>query len=239
MLDAREFANLVVPLLAHNINYTFVWEVTHVAYTSFKDISGVVRRQAPQKGLVYNLFDFTEHDGSPAYFSSRMASAKDFLSEVVAAGKGNRYKLIPQYEIKNLDTLNTLSLEDRFATPYQEGWVVRSHDAPFKPGRRHWDYQKIVREPTSDLRIIRYEEGAGKNAGGVGRLIAEYNGKEIGVGPGKMSYAQRQEEWKKYKDGVHSSPRIAQIKYKKDDSYSALRQATFQCWRPDKTEPDA
>jgi hypothetical protein len=67
----------------------------------------------------------------------------------------------------------------------------------------------------------------------VGRIIADFHGTEIGVGPGKLSHAERRKLWvnREHNHGV------ATIKYKRDDSYTALRQPTFQHWRPEKTEP--
>ena len=84
----------------------------------------------------------------------------------------------------------------------------------------------------------------------VGRLIVSYKGLTIGVGPGRLTHGERTSLWtcreaylRTEQDGHRWKEllpgRIAQIKYKADDSYDALRQPTFQHWRPEKDEPDA
>ena len=221
------------------VNYSFVWEVTHVDFTGFKDISGVVRRQSPQKGLVFNLFDYDAHvsidtalvglfDASGVGFETRLQCAHGFRYP-------NNFTIIPQLRYAYADDLQDM-LDNTDIGENQEGWVIRSHNAAFKPGKRHWDYQKVVKEPMIDLLVVGFEEGKGKNAGAVGRILVEYHGEIIGVGPGKLSYAERGTLWR---DKVAHLGMIAQIKYKPDQGYKALRQPTFQTWRPDKTEPDA
>ena len=78
--------------------------------------------------------------------------------------------------------------------------------------------------------------------GMVGSLIAMYKGKPVGVGPGKLSHEERRDLWKEYMAVVSryiiTPPRIAQVKVKRDPSYSGLRQPTFQHWRDDQTEPN-
>ena len=65
-----------------------------------------------------------------------------------------------------------------------------------------------------------------------------YKGTEIGIGPGRLTHAERIELWVHSQTGMFNK-RMAQIKYKADDSYDALRQPTFQFWRDEKDEPDA
>ena len=215
------------------IMYNFVWEVTHKHLRSFKDISGVVRRTYPQIDLVFNLFDYdaskiADNGVSGIGWEIRHSCARIFHYP-------HDFQIIQQIRYTDEDSLMDM-LANTPMPPEQEGWAIRSHDAPFKPGTRHWDYQVIVQEPTIDLRIIRFEEGKGKNAGGVGKMIALYMGKEIGIGPGRLSYKEREELWGTV--GFFDTVRIAKIKYKPDPSYAALRQPTFQAWHT-KTEPDA
>lgn len=215
---------------SEGIEYHFVFEVTHETLMGFKDISGVVRRKSHQNGLVFNLFD---HDCFPvgqknsgSGFGTRMSYC---LNEFVMPPS---FRTIHQVMYPDADTLQD-ALDNTPIAQDQEGWIVRADSAVFKPGTRHWDYQKVVKEPTIDLWIIRAEEGVGKFAGGVGRFIAMYKGQEIGIGPGKQTTAERNAAL------VASYPRMACIKYKPDDGYAALRQPTFQHWRDDKETPDA
>lgn len=238
----RAGVNLEAPM-------TFVAEVTHATLMDFKDVSGVVRKQEPQENLVLNFFDFTFQNDRGAAFSQRSKQ----LAQIVAAARGNAD--VPQEiryvtQVRCEDELDLAAyLETAPSGPDIEGYIARSCNAAFKPNARHWDYQKIVNDPTVDLRITGFEEAtseAGEPLGMVGRVLADYHGEIIGVGPGKLTHAERKELWEEWthwqgaiKSGYKDTQwrRIATVKYKRDDSYTALRQPTFQHWRDDKTEP--
>ena len=217
--------------MKREVEYVFVFETMHEKFTGFKDISGVVRRKEPQKGLQYWLWDFSRSDQPNAIFADRIVEGQTLVGDTYLI----RFNSIRQHSVDTEDGLQSL-IAARLPME-QEGWIIRSHDAVFKPGARHWDYQKVVKEPTIDLKIIAFEEGQGKNSGAVGRLIAEYKGQRIGIGPGKLSYTERRDMWRGY--GNSPVARIATIKYKPDEGYTALRQPTFQYWREDKELADA
>ena len=236
--DALRFVQMNMHMMKPGFTYNFVAEVTHKTLKGFKDVSGVVRRQSSQPDLVFNLFDFD------AAQNSEGISGKEFYKRIMVLNHWHypeNFEVIDQIKYDDVDTLRD-AVENTGMADDQEGWVLRSGNAPFKPGTRHWDYQKIVKEPTIDLWIVDVEEGKGKFAGGVGRMIAMYKGERIGVGPGKQTAAERKALLKtfRYSKAYNGEPRrMACIKYKPDEGYDALRQPTFQCWRDDKTEPDA
>ncbi|MCP4647185.1 MAG: hypothetical protein GY852_05520, partial [bacterium] len=96
------------------------------------------------------------------------------------------------------------------------------------------------RQDTLDLMVVGFEEAIDKHGfpkGMVGRIQIMYKGKQIGAGPGKLSHVERTKYWDIYKKGLFL-PQLAEIAYKPDPSYDALREARFQCWRSDKTQPD-
>ena len=226
---------------------TFVFEVTHKTLRDFKDVSGVVRRQEPQEDLYLNMFDVHHHAVPDAEFGDRMQQMVNLMQHVQHPWFG----AVPQYRCETPEYASAVEkgLLDRF--PKCEGLIWRDADAKWAPNKRRWDYQKLLNEPTMDLRIVGFEEavcgktGAGK--GMVGRLNAEYKGKTIGIGPGKLTHKERtslfEDTVRNEATDVHAGvyyfpePLIAKIKYKRDDSYEALRQPTFQYWRPEKTEP--
>ena len=218
---------------------TFVGEVIQRGnwFAPFKDTSGIVRRQYDQSDLLeIKLFDAWYEDGERRVISFR--ERVDLITKVA------HFKLHPWVTSADFHILHTQDQLDSWWTSYErafpksEGIVIRNSQDEWNPGKRSWGYQKGVREPTIDLRIVQFEEGAGKNANAVGRIWADYKGTTIGVGPGKLSYDERRELWTKHRDSFLGGP-IATIKYKSDPSYAALRQPTFQHWRTDKTEPDA
>lgn len=231
--DMADFVEANDHLFLRNKLYTFVFETMHETFTGFKDISGVVRRQTPQDGLMYRQFDFAVQDvdcPSPLTFQERLQVTARFQYP-------EKFSVVQQLLYTDKESLQD-ALDNTPIADDQEGWIIRSADAMWKPGSRHWDYQKVVKEPTIDLWIVGAEEGKGKFAGGVGKMIALYKGGTIGVGPGKQTTAERKKTLEMFDCGV-SVKRMAKIKYKPDEGYEALRQPTFQCWRFDKTVADA
>lgn len=219
------------------MNVVIVAEITHDTLTDFKDISGIVRKNVPQENLIFNVFDYCEslreHEDIAERWANLSRASHHFPPWM---GVIKQVRCDDMHQLKACVD-NTLALN-----PKWEGLVARSHDATFKPNSRHWDYQKIVIDPTIDLRIIDVEEAVDKHGepkGMVGRLVAEYKGKRIGIGPGKLTHKERKSLWvfrARFKNQWLYPPAIATIKYKRDQSYAALRQPTFQHWRPEKTE---
>lgn len=232
---------------------TFVGEVYQRGNmdADFKETSGIVRRQYDQSDqLAIALFDTDtgivgEHSGQMAYSAANFEHRLHFLMYLKQIKLHEWVKPIDQFTVNTIEELESFAASHATAFPKAEGMVARSYTDEWAPGKRTWGYQKVVVDPMIDLRIVGFEEGLGKNANAVGRIIALYKGEKIGVGPGKLSYEERAQLWNLYVNGMFIDSDanvdigIAQIKHKADDSYDALRQPTFQCWRPDKDEPDA
>jgi ATP-dependent DNA ligase len=223
---------------------TLIGEVTHEDYTAFKDISGVVRRQTPQSGLILNLFDFNTSLATLP-FAKRL-----FLMQTMIPMNTQEVRRIVQVAChkKDIDGLFDAFMAQK---PSAEGMIVRDANGKFEPGKRTWCYQKLLRKPTIDLYVTGFEEAtteAGEPKGMVGRVLVSYKGTEIGCGPGKLTHAERTElwqEWTQWQAAIASGykttkwRRMACIQYKEDASYGALREPTFQHWRDDKETPDA
>ena len=231
---------------------TFVGEVYQRGNmdADFKETSGIVRRQYDQSDqLAIALFDTDtgivgEHSGQMAYSAANFEHRLHFLMYLKQIKLHEWVKPIDQFTVNTIEELENFAASHATAFPKAEGMVARSYTDEWAPGKRTWGYQKVVVDPMIDLRVVGFEEGVGKNANAVGRIIALYKGDKIGIGPGKLSYEERAKIWKEYNDSrviwnLTDRVVIAQIKHKADDSYDALRQPTFQCWREDKDEPDA
>lgn len=223
-----------------------IGEVTHDSFKDFKDISGVVRRQSEQDGLRVGLFDFWSSvlSGANTSFMNRYA-----LMEVMLRGVWNKSYVIPQVLMHKAaaQAFVDLYLDDN---PTAEGMIIRSTTETWQPGKRTWGYQKYVVDPTIDLCLKSVEEATAEDGtplGMVGRLNFWYKGRSIGVGPGKLTHKERTDLWQQWSKDRHpvcqsytpDSGPIAAIKYKRDESYTDLRQPTFQAWRYDKDTPDA
>ena len=226
---------------------TLVGEVIQWANpdADFKETSGIVRRQYDQSDqLRIMLFDCEMEPGTE--YSERLRWMKETIGGCMyGINLHRRVSVVKSWEVPGAQSLVLLQAELMQEHPGWEGLVARSHDDPWAPGKRSWGYQKMLNEPTIDLRIVGVEEAVDKDGnpkGMAGGLIASYKGNRIGIGPGRLTHAERTELW----NGWHKTRltkewpnRIAQIKHKGDDSYDALRQPTFQHWRDDKSTADA
>ena len=207
-------------------------------HADFKDTSGIVRRQDDQSHrLALGLFEMFTPALQEVGFERRYEAMLE-LNDL-----HGRVSVLHQQRVETMSQLEHHFEDFCNQFPKAEGMVARNWDDPFMPGKRSWGYQKLLREPTIDLRIVDFKEAiseAGEPLGLVGRLVASYKGREIGIGPGKLTHAERRDLWQRYKmTAERGEIGIAQIKYKSDDSYDALRQPTFQHWRLDKDVPDA
>lgn len=221
--------------------FTIVAEVTHRWEKDFKDVAGIIRKKTAQPFLIWNVFDFTVDWANDQPFSARTAAVYGLIQELDLP----YLKYVGQKEVISVSHAeDTLAFLQRYM-PSAEGFIIASAARTFKPNSRHWDYQKIVVDPVHDLFVHSYEEAVskdGKPLGMVGRINVLWYGERTGCGPGKMTHAERRSEWAQYGAGPHfceeqgSSGRIASIKAKRDPSYDKMRQPTFQCWRPEKTD---
>lgn len=218
-----------------------VAEVTHPG-SSFKDTSGRVRTQSQDDELVLNVFDGWVGWGEKSIFQRRWHD----VSEAIGTG----YMIPQRYACSKAQLDSALEV---VIGPNSEGAILKHPNELWAPGKRSWGYMKYVQDPCVDLRVIGFEEAIsqhGEPLGMVGRVICAYKGGETGVGPGKLTHAERRELWRNadrqavYRTSGNTTmlmlfrDRIAQVKYKRDDTYTALRQPTFQCWRDDKSEPN-
>jgi ATP-dependent DNA ligase len=236
---------------------TVVMEM-YIAGKPFKEISGLVRKGQPCTTLIGYVFDFDNGKGWPyndrlMYFTDRRRKALDW-----ADGEKAVIQMIPHTVCDHVEAADAAHEALMFANPKAEGSVLHSVHKKFQPGKRLWTTQKLKPIPTIDLLVVGFEEAisaeTGLGLGMVGRVNAEFNktlllnntrtGEQlalaqevIGIGPGALTHTERKELWRMWKKGQYA-PRIAEIKYMRDDSYDALRQPTFKCWRDDKKEPD-
>ncbi len=221
----------------------------------FKIISGQVRDTKQQfTNLTLNVFDLYVPDNPGALFEHRTEALRLVLEDI--AGKlGKQPEDLPVVRIPQIIVQNEEQARDAHdaimhANPDAEGTMLASLSRVWAPGQRLWTLQKCKPEPTIDVEIIGFQEATsnddGSPLGRVGRLVAvlhrvsnagtvEYS--QIGIGPGKLSHKEAKQLWLDYKAGKYKR-RIAEVKYMPDASYDALRQATFQRWRDDKSEAD-
>ena len=222
--------------------FVFVAEVTHRDRTMpFKDVSGHCRRQKQNDDLRLNVFDFyrpTPEGPDMMPFGKRILLAQQLVRDMFWC------KMVPQILVRDAielaDALGRMKQARGDFIP--EGAIIRSCHDVWEEGMRGWGYQKVVDDPTTEVWITGFVAAVSKKTGKsldmVGGMLGDWRGQETGVGPGKLTHDERHSMWIEYiENGHYFEPAWATVKHKRDDSYTALRQPTFQNWRPD-YEPD-
>lgn len=211
----------------------------------FKYIGGRVRQIAPCNELVGYLFDNWCTGEPEAEYARRMT----MLRAVTPAYDMKTMRHLPYTVVQDEEAADTAHETLMSYKPKAEGSVYHSCKKKWEPSVRSWQVQKRKPLPTIDLRIVGFEEAvseAGQPLGMVGRVLAELaslgaDGRQeiniVGIGPGKLTHPERKAIWAEFNRRFWK-PRIAEVKYMRDDTYDALRQPTFQTWRDDKSEPD-
>jgi len=225
----------------------------------FKDISGMVRSHDTQpklKAYVYDFYTDTVYTGgddmSEITYSQRMKMMANRVGKHVTPD--SPVQIIPGHQIQDVIEFQD-AVESFFkAKPKAEGLMIRSlfgKESGYNIGKRSWGMQRLKPTGTMDLQVHSFEEaidGEGNPKGMVGRINvllsigADDDGKNtfsdyriIGAGPGALTHSERIAIWDNQKQYIG---RIAEIAYKPDDTYDALREARFSRWRDDKSEPN-
>lgn len=218
---------------------TIIGEVTHKTDKAFKDVSGHVRRMVINPDLRFNAFDYSVKGCEKFGFGARSVAMSNFINKERQYNK--LIRSIPQVKCNTVEELNRII---RDIPDGQEGWIIRNGNDPYVENKRSWGYQKVVKTPTKDLLVSKFDEAISKDGeplNMVGKIWLRYEGNLIGCGPGKLTHQERKDLWAwagPFNGEIEGEKWIAEVKYKEDPSYDALREASFVCWRFDKDEPN-
>ena len=198
----------------------------------YKDTTKKVNNKNAEKhGVKYMLFDiipleeFNNGSGKTKYSKRR---------EMLEKIQTNKYIDIAPvlYKGDNMDIV--LQLLGKFRDNGAEG-LMCSLDKPYE-FKRSKTLLKIKVMQTCDLKVIGFEEGQGKFANTLGKVICDYKGYELGVGSG-WSDDMRNEVWNNQDKYLG---KIAEIQYfeetNNDTGGLSLRFPVFKTWRDDKNE---
>jgi len=246
-----------------------IGELTVMGMDDFKDAGGIIRRKAVDERITLNVYDVYIEGRERETYNARLAHIEDILSgarnfnfltsiggvlnssirRVPVCGVAENEKELRQLMNGVEGLMNTSNLV--------EGFMVRclfGADSYYNVGKRSRNMMRYKPKPSVDLEIVRFEEATankditflgeqfttGEGLQAVGRIVALYRGKEIGVGPGSLTHEERRTLWVRYsnagKPNLKGTGMLAEIEYMRDDSYEALRQPVFKRWRPDKEE---
>lgn len=216
----------------------------------FKETSGKVRADGVCTDLKLYIYDefFCDKSGLPSdsrTFRERWSHIKAKF-QFNALGLPPHVYLTKQITCANIDIFNfemkciLAGPDDRAYKP--EGVMVRMLDGDasyYSLTGRSWGMMRIVEKPTLDLMVVEVVEAKAKDGtpkGMVGSFMCKYHDIDIKVGAGKATHNERKKWWQRPELILGT---IIQVQYKPDDSYSKLRQPTFQRVRTDKDTPDA
>ena len=148
---------------------------------------------------------------------------------------GNQFvRLVPMYGIAE-STEQVYSVLEDVVNQNLEGLMLNSLTGLYKFGKRSNDLLKVKKFDSCDIYCTGIEEGEGKYAGTLGKIICDYKGYQLRVGSG-FTDEQRDYYWKHKSKIVN---RIVEIKYFEEssdkDGNLSLRFPVFKCVR-DKDE---
>jgi ATP-dependent DNA ligase len=228
----------------------------------FKVSSGIIRRQTPDEDtqkITGVIFDANIEGHSKETYYIRYTQVLRALPIIMVSHEIHKPDIGFGFTLAPSTLVNTIEeLEAHYKVMLKEygagleGAMIHKLNKPFNPGKRCWGMCRYKPQPTIDLEVDSYEEAVseeGDPLGMVGRVNVRLRRQDrpdsvIGVGPGKLTHAERETLWRScvVVDGHgRATPpaRIfAEIKYMPDPTYDALRQPTVQRLRTDKTEGD-
>lgn len=126
-----------------------------------------------------------------------------------------------------------------------DGFMQKARDGLWKAGSGSGgEVVKLKDHLSIDVKLLRYLEGEGKFAGMVGALVVQWGERTVTVGGGKMTTAQRAEQWALYNGQGHHADisrygwlgKIVEVHALGESQHGDLREGRFIRLREDKTE---
>ena len=204
---------------------------------NFKETTSIVNsKESNKEGLEFVAFDiiplndYFKHECDLTY-----KQRFDLLVGKIGIGDGF-IRIVPIYGVT--DSIDVVYEKlNEVTSANQEGLMLNTLTGLYKFGKRSNDLLKVKKFDTCDLLCIGIEEGEGKYAGTLGKIVCDYKGYELRVGSG-LTDEEREQFWN---DPDLIINKIVEIKYfeesKDDKGNLSLRFPTWVGLRLDKNEP--
>ena len=204
---------------------------------NFRLTTEIVNSKSENKtGLEFVLFDAVPIDSYNKKEDDQTYEQRfDMLKKIIP--KDTKYiRLVPTYGVTD-DIEIVYKILDEIMEQDQEGLMLNTLTGKYAFGKRSKDLLKVKKMQTCDIRCIELEEGEGKYAGTLGKIVCDYKGYTLRVGSG-FTDEQRDLYWN---DPALIKNQIVEIQYfeeskdKKTEELS-LRFPVFKGVRTDKNE---
>ena len=174
---------------------TLIFEILIKNVPVFKDLNGILNRsKAPcqAQGAYLMVHDLVVSDKSMP-FSERYKLTEQYVSQLDHPS----VRLAPILSIGGHEEVQRVAesiWKRRSANTSDEGAIGKRIDAPYSEGKRNKDIIKVKSEVTLDLHVVGMEEGQGKYAGTLGKLLVK-NKAGITNGVSGMTDEERDMWW--------------------------------------------
>lgn len=202
---------------------------------NFKETSGLVNSKSDNKeGLEFVVFDIVSLEDYKKQENNETYEVRlQRLNELIIPN--NFVRKVPCYGVTEspeevYEKLNEVTAQD------EEGLMLNLVSGVYRFGKRSAELLKVKAMDTCDIECIAIEEGEGKYAGTLGKIVCNYKGYELRVGSG-FTDEQRAYYWRNPWIIVGS---IVEIQYfeetTNDKGEVSLRFPVFKQIRNDKNE---
>lgn len=202
---------------------------------NFKETSGLVNSKSDNKeGLEFVVFDMVSLEDYKRQENDEIYEVRmQRINEMIVPN--DFIRIVPSYgateSVEEIyEKLNEVTSQD------EEGLMLNLVSGVYRFGKRSAELLKVKAMDTCDIECIAIEEGEGKYAGTLGKIVCNYKGYELRVGSG-FTDEKRAYYWRNPWMIVGS---IVEIQYFEETSNDkgelSLRFPVFKRVRDDKTE---
>lgn len=226
-LSASERTKLIT------IKGTIIFEILVEGIPVFSELNGMLNRSKGEcecKGAYLMVHDFVPTDDKAMPFLERYKIASAYV-EALGHPKVRIAPIIATGSHEEVQRQAELIWSRRSTTTSDEGAIGKRVDAPYSEGKQNKDIIKVKSEVTLEMVVVGMEEGEGKYAGTLGKLIVKQkNGLKHAVSG--MTDEERALWWEYPKLVLF---KVAEIQAMQVLENGSLREGRFKAIRHDKT----